>query len=72
MASKGRKGKAVTCIEGLALDQPALAQLAAQLKSRCSSGGTVKNGIIEIQGDHRLLIQKLLSEQGYKSKISGA
>ncbi|MCE4554768.1 translation initiation factor Sui1 [Pelomonas cellulosilytica] len=48
----GRKGKGVTAVLGLPLDDAALAVLAKQLKSACGSGGTVKDGVIEIQGDH--------------------
>lgn len=48
----GRKGKGVTVIKGLPLDDAALATLAKQLKASCGSGGTVKAGVIEIQGDH--------------------
>jgi translation initiation factor 1 len=48
----GRKGKGVTVIKGLPLDDAALIALAKQLKAACGSGGTVKEGVIEIQGDH--------------------
>jgi len=48
----GRKGKGVTAIHGLPLDDAALAALAKQLKALCGSGGTAKDGVIEIQGDH--------------------
>jgi translation initiation factor 1 len=48
----GRKGKGVTAIHGLPLDDAALAALAKQLKAACGSGGTAKEGVIEIQGDH--------------------
>lgn len=48
----GRKGKGVTVIRGLPLDDAALARVAKQLKAACGSGGTVKDGVVEIQGDH--------------------
>ena len=48
----GRKGKGVTVIKGLPLDDAALTALAKQLKATCGSGGTVKDGVVEIQGDH--------------------
>src|SRR5262249_29067978 len=51
--TKGRRGKGVTTIAGLPLDEDGLRELAAKLKNRCGSGGTVKEGRIEIQGDHR-------------------
>src|SRR6476659_6879732 len=50
--TKGRGGKAVTCVRGLALDAAALDKLAKQLKAACGSGGTVKDGVVELQGDH--------------------
>jgi translation initiation factor 1 len=50
--TKGRGGKTVTVVKGLALEPLALAALAKQLRSACGAGGTVKDGIIEIQGDH--------------------
>ena len=62
--TKGRKGAGVTIIEGLALEPTALKTLAKQLKQRCSSGGAIKAGVIEIQGDHRAKIQSLLEQQG--------
>ena len=62
-STKGRGGKTVTLIKGLALDAAALAQLGKQLRSACGSGGTVKDGVIEVQGDHvgplMLALQKL-------------
>lgn len=69
--TKGRKGKGVTVVKGLALDAVALAALGKQLKTACGSGGTVKEGIIEIQGDHRELVIAALSKQGYTVKRAG-
>lgn len=69
--TKGRKGAGVTVIEGLALEPTALKTLAKQIKQLCSSGGTIKAGVIEIQGDHRGTIQPLLEQQGHTVKLSG-
>jgi len=69
--SKGRKGKGVTLISGLPLDEAALKALAKQLKQCCGSGGTVKQGRIEIQGDHRGTLLEELVRLGYKAKKSG-
>ena len=69
--TKGRKGKGVTVVKGLALDAAALAALGKQLKTACGSGGTVKDGIIEIQGDHRELVIAALSKQGHTVKRAG-
>jgi len=69
--TKGRKGKGVTVVTGLPLAEAELAGLAKRLKKRCGSGGTVKDGVIEIQGDHRdLIIEELLS-MGHKVRRSG-
>ncbi|HLH63883.1 MAG TPA: stress response translation initiation inhibitor YciH [Ktedonobacteraceae bacterium] len=68
---KGRGGKTVTVITGIPASGEALAVLAQQLKKLCGSGGTVKDGNIEIQGDHCDKIQTRLSELGYKVKRSG-
>ena len=69
--SKGRGGKAVTLIKGLALSEGDLSALAKKLKQACGSGGTVKDGVIEIQGEHREKIADVLRQQGYKVKIAG-
>lgn len=69
--TKGRKGKGVTVVKGLALDAAALAALGKQLKTACGSGGTVKDGLIEIQGDHRELVIAALSKQGHTVKRAG-
>jgi translation initiation factor 1 len=69
--SKGRKGKGVTVVRGVPLNQQGLRSLAKQLKQRCGSGGTVKEGVIEIQGDHRDLLARELEKQGYVVKRSG-
>ena len=69
--TKGRKGKGVTLITGLPLDASQLSALGKQLKKRCGSGGTVKNGVIEIQGDHRDALLTELAKLGYKAKRSG-
>lgn len=69
--TQGRGGKGVSTITGLPLPQPALEELAKQLKKRCGSGGTVRTGVIEIQGDHRDLLVAELIRLGYPAKRSG-
>ncbi|MBK9573867.1 MAG: translation initiation factor Sui1 [Rhodoferax sp.] len=69
--SKGRGGKAVTLVKGVALDAMALQQLGKQLKTACGSGGTVKDGVIEVQGDHCDRVVELLKAQGYVVKRAG-
>jgi translation initiation factor 1 len=69
--TKGRKGKGVTVVSGIPLAGDALKQLAGRLKARCGCGGTVRNGTIEIQGDHRDLLAGILKEAGYKVKLAG-
>ncbi len=68
---KGRKGKTVTVVSGFQLSSQSLQSLSKKLKNQCGSGGTVKDGSIEIQGDHRPRIQSFLNDLGYKTKISG-
>ncbi len=69
--TQGRKGKGVTVITGLPLTLEGIHDLARQLKQKCGSGGTVKEGVIEIQGDHRDLIVEELQKQGFSVKRSG-
>ena len=69
--TKGRKGKGVTVITGLGLEPDGLRTLAKHLKQQCGTGGTVKNGTIEIQGDHRDTVVNTLSAQGYTVKRAG-
>ncbi|MFC1764626.1 translation initiation factor Sui1 [Planctomycetota bacterium] len=69
--TKGRKGKGVTVVTGLALDPKKLTRLAKQLKQRCGAGGTVKDGVIEIQGDHRDTLVEELQKLGHTVKRSG-
>jgi translation initiation factor 1 len=69
--SKGRGGKTVTLVKGLALDALALAALGKQLRTACGSGGTVKEGVIEIQGDHCELVMQVLEQQGHAPKRTG-
>ncbi len=69
--TKGRKGKGVTVISGLSLPDDELAGLAKRLKKRCGSGGTVRNGVIEIQGDHRDTIVAELEALGLRAKRAG-
>jgi translation initiation factor 1 len=71
LQTKGRKGKGVTLIHGLPLDDTALAQLGKQLKAQCGSGGTVKDGVVEVQGDHRDTVMAALQKQGYTVKRTG-
>lgn len=69
--TKGRAGKGVTLVKGLALDAAGLAGLGAQLKALCGSGGTVKDGVIEIQGEHCERIIAALKQQGLTVKRAG-
>jgi translation initiation factor 1 len=69
--TQGRKGKGVTVISGVPLDAAGLQALAAELKKRCGSGGTLKDGVIEIQGDHRDLLVPLLAQRGWTVKRAG-
>jgi translation initiation factor 1 len=67
----GRKGKTVSVIHGLPGDNSRLEELARILKQRCGTGGTVKDGTIVIQGDHRERLKSALMELGYTIKLAG-
>jgi translation initiation factor 1 len=69
--SKGRGGKTVTLLKNLALNEKDMKALAKKLKQACGTGGTIKDGQIEIQGDHRQRISEVLIQLGYKTKIAG-
>ena len=69
--SKGRGGKGVSLVKNLILSEKDMKSLAKKLKQSCGSGGTVKNGMIEIQGEHREKIAEVLEKLGYKTKIAG-
>ena len=69
--TQGRKGKGVTVINGLGLSAEDLAALATELKKKCGSGGSVENGRIEIQGDHRDRVVEELIRRGWKAKRAG-
>ena len=69
--TKGRGGKTVTVITGVAGDDAALSELAGTLKRRCGTGGTTKDGIIEIQGDHGDLLGAELTRLGFTVKRAG-
>ena len=68
---KGRKGKTVTTVSAFQLADDELKNLATQLKRRCGTGGSVKDGVIIIQGDHRNTLITELKKQGYKVKLTG-
>jgi translation initiation factor 1 len=70
-SKSGRKGKIVTMITGFQSKSETLEKLLKQLKTQCGSGGTIKENTLEIQGDHKQKILQLLTEMGYKAKISG-
>ena len=69
--TKGRKGKGVMTIHGLLLDEKSLKVLAKELKKSVGCGGSVKDGIIEIQGDKRDLIKAFLEKKGHTVKLAG-
>jgi len=68
LETKGRKGKGVTVIRGVPLAAEEMALLCKQLKQRCGSGGTIKDGVIEVQGDHRSAVVETLTKRGWKVK----
>ena len=70
-STKGRKGKGVSLISGIPLESTSLKELAKKLKQKCGTGGTVKNGVIEIQGDHRDFLVEHLNTLGYKAVKAG-
>jgi len=70
-STKGRKGKGVTVLTGIPLTGDALKELAQRLKQRCGAGGTVKDGSVEIQGEHRDFLASELIKLGYQVKVSG-
>src|SRR6202789_689113 len=67
----GRRGKAVTTVSGVPVDDAGLKELAGKLKKRCGVGGSVKNGVIEIQGDHRDVVVQMLEAEGYAAVLAG-
>ncbi len=71
LQTKGRGGKSVTLVKGLPLDAAALALMGKQLRSACGSGGTVKDGVVEVQGDHVATVMAALQKQGYTVKRAG-
>jgi translation initiation factor 1 len=69
--SKGRGGKIVTLVRGLPLDADGLAALGKRLRSACGAGGTAKDGVLEVQGDHLGRVMQLLAQEGWKPKQAG-
>lgn len=69
--SKGRGGKTVCIIDGLSLPEAEMKQLLKRLKARLGTGGAVKSGCLEIQGDHRSKLLQLLEKEGHTAKLAG-
>lgn len=67
----GRKGKGVTTVSGVPLPDAELKALGKQLRKLCGSGGALKDGVIEIQGDHRDRLKQALEQQGFRVKLAG-
>jgi translation initiation factor 1 len=67
----GRRGKAVTTVSGVPVGDVELRALAGRLKKRCGVGGSAKDGVIEIQGDHRAVVVEVLKAEGYASVLAG-
>lgn len=70
-STKGRRGKVVSTVTGVPVEADALAELAGELKRRCGTGGALKDGIIEIQGEHRDTLVEELTKRGFKVKRVG-
>lgn len=71
LETKGRRGKGVTVIKGVPLEDGELVQLGKQLRTMCGSGGTTKDNVIEIQGDHRERVMEKLKTYGWPVKRAG-
>jgi translation initiation factor 1 len=69
--TSGRRGKAVTTVADVPLDDTGLKELAGKLKKRCGVGGSVKDGVIELQGDHRDAVLDVLRAEGYDAVLAG-
>jgi translation initiation factor 1 len=69
--TSGRRGKAVTTIYDVPLADDGLRELAGRLKKRCGVGGSVKDGVIELQGDHRTVVMDVLKADGYDVVAAG-
>ncbi len=69
--TKGRKGKGVSIISGVPLAPEQLVALGKELKKKCGAGGTVRDGVIEIQGDHRDALVQALEQRGWKVRKAG-
>jgi len=69
--TSGRRGKAVTTVAGVPLDDAGLKELAGRLKKRCGVGGAVKDGVIELQGDHRDVVLEVLKADGFDAVLAG-
>lgn len=67
----GRQGKTVTVITGFQQSPDSLAKLLKQLKNKCGTGGTLKENALELQGDRRQQLLEILTQAGYRAKISG-
>ena len=67
----GRRGKAVTTVAGVPLDDGGLRELAGRLKKRCGVGGSAKDGVIELQGDHRDVVAEVLRADGFDVVLAG-
>ena len=68
---KGRKGKTVTIVSGISFEEKELQRFAKTLKRRCGTGGSVKDGVIIIQGDHRVTLLAEIKKHGYSVKLAG-
>ena len=69
--TKGRKGAGVTLVTGIPLPEAELKNLHSELKKKCGVGGTIKDGVLELQGDQREVVLKALSGRGWDVKIAG-
>jgi translation initiation factor 1 len=69
--TSGRRGKAVTTVADVPLDDDGVRELAGRLKKRCGVGGSVKDGVIELQGDHRDVVLEVLKADGYDAVLAG-
>ncbi|WP_022930008.1 translation initiation factor [Patulibacter americanus] len=67
----GRRGKTATTVSGVPLDEDGLRDLAGRLKKRCGVGGSAKDGVIELQGDHRDVVLEVLKGEGYDAVLAG-